>query len=170
MLMEPKAPTVQRAKGVRIDVSQETIDQATRADSSHCMIADAIKEQVPGATTVSVDLQTIRWSDRKKGVRYVYLTPAEAQVALIKFDQGVEQAPFTFRLRPSQAHVVPIKANSRTQAESTGRATTTGKTKVKRTGTGQYVRSGGKQPPVAVLSDDPRRGRIRKFGLKNLAV
>ena len=40
---------------------------------------------------VSVDMATIRASDRKAGVRYVYLTPPAAQHLLLSFDQGWRQ-------------------------------------------------------------------------------
>jgi hypothetical protein len=57
---------------------------------------------VPHARFISVDLQTIRWSDPKRGVRYVFLTPAVAQQDLIiPFDQGEECKPISFRMRPA---------------------------------------------------------------------
>lgn len=85
-----------------IDVTEEIVAEATRGDSSHCMIADAIAAQIPGATRVAVDLQTIRWSNRDKGERYVYLTPPVAQDALVRFDQGQPVEPIMFRLRAAQ--------------------------------------------------------------------
>src|SRR5262249_16706467 len=45
---------------VTVEVMQQHIDQAMEKDSNHCMIAEAIKETLPKATHVSVDLQTIR--------------------------------------------------------------------------------------------------------------
>jgi hypothetical protein len=46
------------------------------------MIAEAIKQAVPRATNVSVDLSTVRWTDPEKKLRYTYLTPRAAQIAL----------------------------------------------------------------------------------------
>ncbi len=88
-----------RAPWVVIDVSDERIKEAVPRDSSHCMIAEAVKASYPGAAKVSVDLQTIRFSDPKRGLRFTYLTPRVAQVALIKFDQGILPEPMSFRLR-----------------------------------------------------------------------
>ena len=61
----------------RVSVTRDVIDKAERRDSSHCMIADAIRASIPDAQNVSVDLATIRWSEPKKGVRLMYLTPVQ---------------------------------------------------------------------------------------------
>lgn len=70
------------------------------------MIADALKATLPHATHVMVDLATIRYTDREKGVRYTYLTPASAQQALLCFDQGMEidawQTGFGFEIERAQ--------------------------------------------------------------------
>jgi hypothetical protein len=90
----PRAPTLVVA------VSKSQIDDSTRKDSSHCMIAEALKLSVKSAGkpitegTVSVDLQTIRYTDPERGLRYTYLTPRIAQVALVNFDQGRPVEPF----------------------------------------------------------------------------
>jgi hypothetical protein len=87
-----------------IAVPQDIIDSSAVKDSSHCMIAEAISRAVPKATYVSVDLATIRFTDRVAGVRYIYLTPRGAQQALLQFDDGEKPEAFTFTLR--DAHVV----------------------------------------------------------------
>jgi hypothetical protein len=97
----------------KIEVTEADIDAAIPKDSGHCAIADAIARQVSGATRVTVDLQTIRWTDSDKGERYTYLTPRAAQVLLLDFDQGEREycRPLTFRLdRP--IHVNPVTTNS----------------------------------------------------------
>ncbi len=99
----PELPKLRPSPRVTIEVTEDLITNAVRADSTSCMIADAIKAQVPGATHVAVDLQSIRWSDPAKGLRYVYLTPTNAQGALVMFDQGLEMEAFTVKLRG--AHV-----------------------------------------------------------------
>lgn len=79
-----------------VQVTRQIIEAAKRRDSSHCMIAEAIKLAVPNATSVAVDLQTIRWTDRERNLRYIYLTPRIGQINLVKFDQGDEDIePFT---------------------------------------------------------------------------
>lgn len=100
-------------KRVTIEVTEADIEQAVPKDSGHCAIADAIARQIPGAANVTVDLQTIRWSDRDKGKRYVYLTPRVAQILLLDFDRGDRDRcePLTFRLiEPVQ--VVPIRGKN----------------------------------------------------------
>lgn len=87
-----------------IPVEQKTIDSAQIANSNHCMIADAIKLKAPHATHVAVDIQTIRFTDPARKLRYVYLTPRSVQEAIIRFDHGEKMKPFKFRL--GNAHVV----------------------------------------------------------------
>ena len=71
---------------IRID--PEKVDEAVQSNSGGCLVADAIRAQHPEYTGVVVDMATTRFSDRKKGVRYTYLTPATAQLCLLSFDQG----------------------------------------------------------------------------------
>jgi hypothetical protein len=94
-----KYPVAPRAT---VEVDEATIQAAIPNDSSHCMIAEAVKAAFPGAIRVSVDLQTIRFSDPVKRLRYVYLTPRAAQVALIRFDGGERPDPFSMRLQGGQ--------------------------------------------------------------------
>src|SRR5215472_15246585 len=95
-----KRSKIPSAPGVGVKVTQQHIDESTRKDSSHCMIADAVYAAVPGAQFVSVDLQMIRFS--KDDFRYTYFTPRKAQVELIRFDQGLQPEPFEFQLRAGQ--------------------------------------------------------------------
>jgi hypothetical protein len=104
------SPRVPRSRRVDVEVTDDVIDLSTQADSSHCMIADAVRKAVPGATGISVDLQTIRFSDPKKRMRYVYLTPRIAQLALVDFDAGKKPEPFRFRL--DRAHITAMKSKN----------------------------------------------------------
>jgi len=90
------------APRVRAKVTKKIIATSVPADSGHCMLADAVAAAVPWARFVSADLQTIRFSDPARGLRYVYLTPRSAQQALIMFDQGQHPEPFSFELRAGQ--------------------------------------------------------------------
>ena len=101
----PRQP-VPKAPRITISVTSELIEHSIKRDSSHCMIAEAIKDTVPGISPPSVDIQTIRFSDPKKRLRYTYLTPRIAQLAIIQFDQGKEPEPFSFQLR--KAHVTTM--------------------------------------------------------------
>jgi hypothetical protein len=80
-------------------VSQEEINQSTERDSHHCMIADAVKRTIPSATYISVDVQSIRFTEASTGLRYTFLTPAVAQRNLLKFDKGEKVKPFGFMLQ-----------------------------------------------------------------------
>jgi hypothetical protein len=98
------APSIWEHGKAQITVLRRHIDDAMLANSSHCAIAMAIAEAVPHARFIAVDLQTIRWTDPTKGVRYCFLTPAVAQhQVIIPFDQGKrdECVETTFRMKPA---------------------------------------------------------------------
>jgi hypothetical protein len=86
----------------RISVEDPHIAQALQRSSSACAIAEAVKQQIPNAIHVSVDLATIRWTDRVKQLRYVALTPMCAQELIVNFDQGLREKlqPISFDLKP----------------------------------------------------------------------
>jgi hypothetical protein len=91
------------APRLRLQVTRDQIETAIRANGGHCMIAEAIKAEVPWARAVSVDLQSIRMSDPAAGLRYIYLTPRICQDALVRFDLGRNDIPpFPFSLRAAQ--------------------------------------------------------------------
>ena len=89
----PKSPVV------KVNVTESIIAESKSRDSSHCMIAEGLKAAVPHAKYILVDLQSIRFTDTEKKLRYTYLTPRSAQIALIKFDQGITPPPLEFTLR-----------------------------------------------------------------------
>jgi hypothetical protein len=110
-----------RSPQVRVIVTPETIARSMPANSKACMLAESIKEAFPNAKTVSVDLQSCRFTDPDRGLRYTYLTPRTAQKALIDFDQGIQPQPFEITLK--NAHVtrapgVKLKEKLARQAES----------------------------------------------------
>jgi hypothetical protein len=84
-----------KAPKLKINVSTEMIEVAVRADSRHCMIAQAVADAYPNARYIAIDLASIRFSDREKGFRYQYFTPAIAQRALLEFDKGELPTPFS---------------------------------------------------------------------------
>lgn len=164
-------------RGIVLDVTPEIINLAVRRDSSHCVIADALRAAVPEATYVTVDLQTIRFSLRGCGRRFVYLTPAPAQAVLVNFDQGTPPDPFTMRLGyPAQI----LRAGKENRARNKSKTKARGKAptqpdglppgerrKVTSTRNGHTPQiKGGPYPPTAALSNT--RGRRRTFGLKSL--
>jgi hypothetical protein len=161
-----------RSPRVKLDITEDLIKDAVARDSSHCLWAEAVKEAVPGASAVSVDLQTIRFSDRKRGLRFTYLTPRVAQISLVKFDQGILPEPHSVTLRGAQVTAIrrqkaegkeftdaqkkAFEANSRKARAALAKARLKASDK-----TSVPTRMGGKTPPIAA-------GRRRAFGLRGL--
>jgi hypothetical protein len=71
-----------------LTIGEEQYQRAVAGESGACLIADAIKAQYPHLSGVVVDMATIRVTDRKRGLRFTYLTPDDAQMVLLSFDQG----------------------------------------------------------------------------------
>lgn len=170
-----KKKRLPHAPRLTLEVTQEIIDAAVPRDSGHCVIADAVKAAYPTAKRIAVDLQTIRFTDPKKGLRYTFLTPRIGQLTIIKFDQGVRPEPFTTRLRNGQ---VTIGGSARSQTKkpltegqlaqrrraSAASRAKLGKARLRSGGPEASTvpdRIGGKTPPVAP-------GRRRAFGLRAL--
>jgi hypothetical protein len=165
-----------QAPRLKISVTSELIESSKRRDSSHCMIAEAVKIAVPGASNVSVDLQTIRFSDMTKRLRFTYLTPRIAQVAIIQFDQGTEDIdPYSFRLRGGHVTNAGARASntaplSDKQVAQREKATASRSASLDRTilvdrhGDAGNVpdRIGGKPPPTTPFA------RRRAYGLRAL--
>jgi hypothetical protein len=139
------------------------------------MIAEAIAVQLPHVKNISVDLQTIRWSDPATGYRYIYLTPRDAQEMLIAFDQGWDHLikPIVFELRNPQ--ITPMRKTVVDPKTGQKKQTPSGKTRLQkadRQGTGgTFIRMGGQTPPLGPLANGgygARFGKRRTFGLKGL--
>ena len=162
MIPKPKGPRL------TIRVDQDLIDFSRGRDSSHCMIAEAIRDARPDVKSISVDLQTIRFSIPKKRIRCIYLTPRIAQLALIRFDQGQMPDEFQFQLRG--AHVTAM-ADRTSQAAPRARSSSKAKgniekartATIRQSGGGRVAeRVGGKAPPTTPFA------RRRAFGLRAL--
>lgn len=85
-------------KTIHLNVTKQLIAQATRKDSNHCMIADAVRKLFPAAKYIKVDTQSVRFSDIETQKRHFYFTPPVAQLALVNFDKGKPVKPFAFTL------------------------------------------------------------------------
>lgn len=164
-------------KTVEATVTAEILANATRKDSSHCAIADALNATYPGARA-QVDLGSITLTlrDHAGGVRVTYLTPPICQQALVDFDNGETLRPFRFALRRVDA--VRVRA-SRPRLEGTTKQRSAalpadvgekaGRRRVVLTGdTGVAVATSShkNQPPIGVLAN--RKGRVRKHGMRQL--
>jgi hypothetical protein len=102
-------PADQRAPRFVVKISKQYIDAAKPGDASHCMIAEGLKAEYPDARWVLVDLQSIRFTDRQKGFRYVYMTPRQVQRNLLNFDHGSKPAPFSFLLTGGRVKTISKK-------------------------------------------------------------
>lgn len=163
------------APRVTVHVTRDIIERSEQRDSSHCMIAEALKEAlketVPQARGISVDLATIRFSDPEKRLRYVYLTPRQAQVALLLFDQGKHNDPFTIFLRGAQVVKMGDPKAPRTQTAAPPMPDGTDAVLQRPVGGSQNevpVVVGGKSPPTGPLTSTVYRGKRRAFGLRLL--
>lgn len=158
-----------------IEVTQADIDNAMRANSNACMIADAIKRQRPELVKVSVDLATIRWTDTKRHRRVMALTPQLCQAKLAAFDFGVKPQPFVFSLRATQVTKVEV---SRKVVDADGKAvkvsSTSGKVRTKRElvqrPSGRKVISSVKRGEVTItggrLPPQNKASLKREFGIR----
>jgi hypothetical protein len=164
------------APRLNFQVSAEQIAKATRKDSSHCMIAEALRDAMPSAEYVSVDLATIRFTDTLAGRRYIYLTPGPAQMALIDFDQGDKVSPFSVKASAVQmVHTGAARKAKAIKAAEDGDELTPERATLaapkSSSGSSVGVKVGGKTPPMGASSAGAgtgrvKRGRIRAFGLR----
>jgi hypothetical protein len=158
---------------IKVRVTKEIIDRSEQRDSSHCMIAEAVREAVPKAQSVSVDLQTIRYTDPDKRLRYVFLTPRQAQKALVMFDQGIHGDPFEMLLRGGQVirmghHTSGRGSSTKTAPMPEGLTRELRVTSVSNPSVPEVV--GGKAPPVGGLTNTRYGNKRRAFGLRALTL
>jgi hypothetical protein len=157
---EPKRTLKGSNRRITVNVTEKQIEQAEKTDSSHCMVADALRVAVPDATSISVDLVTIRFTDPVKRQRFIYLTPLSVQQALVDFDQGRHNEPFRFALVKAM-QVVESGGRTRpdgTRAKNPNRAV---QGVVGASGRRQPTKLGGDLPPVGPLGS---KGSRRKAG------
>jgi hypothetical protein len=91
-MAKPKAK-----RSYKIAVTADDILAATRSDSTSCAIATALRREIPGLTSVSVDIQRIvlRFSDSE----VQFLTGRAAQIYIVTYDAGGDLEPFVLNLR-----------------------------------------------------------------------
>lgn len=111
-----------RAASPRLElhIGPEQRQRAIDSNSGGCLIADAIKNQYPHLSSISVDMATIRVSDRAKGERYTYLTPPAAQHVLLAFDQGWPNPSEQLTIQRA-VKITPITRSKQQVAERTER-------------------------------------------------
>jgi hypothetical protein len=110
---------------IRISVTDQDIIRATRENSMRCVVARAIARTIPHAHSITVDIQTIRWTDENG--RQIFLTPDSAASYVIAFDAGETIHPFSINL--DDRNRVAARVTQRTDA---GRAIANAARRVRR--------------------------------------
>ena len=108
---EPMPGKPRANRQIELEITEADRATAIASNSGGCLIADALKRQ--GFTAVSVDMATIRVSDKDAGLRFVFLTPPAAQHLLLSFDQGWPN-PTERVILKRPVRVLPIKSNGTT--------------------------------------------------------
>jgi hypothetical protein len=143
-----------RAPKFRVHITKEMIEHAKVRDSSHCMIAMAVRAAMPQMVSISADLQTVRMSDPDLGLRFTYLTPRVGQEALIDFDQGELPEPYSMLLDGAMVTKMTRKGPFKTPEPSK-------LIEPANVLNGSVpMRAGGRPPPGS------RLGKRREFGLR----
>jgi hypothetical protein len=190
-LLPVAAPEISPPRGMshknalHLQVTQEQIKRATPKNSSHCMIAESLKQTFEWARKVTVDLQTIRFTDSRNHLRYEYLTPRPAQEALVDFDWGTTVEPFSITLRTPRITQASIPKKTKMSPErleavrkNLRKAQLARKTKSEqKTGVASGV-IGGKPSPIGPLATGAGAGKQankrasygvrREFGIRGL--
>ena len=82
-----------------VEVTQEAVEDGVACLVGQCPIAQALKTAIPTAHHIEVDIQCMKWTDRRTGKRYTFLTPPEGQTFIAHFDVGDKDVrPFTLRI------------------------------------------------------------------------
>jgi hypothetical protein len=150
-----------RTTRIEIKIDQDVIAEGIRRNSAYCVIAAALKKAIPTATAIRVDLRTIRWSDKSKGERYIYLTPTAGQQTICDFDQGHtgRLLPYTLRLRDGQ--IIQMRTAERdriSQGKGKGSGNSTRKRKtLVVTNRNETLTIGGRPPPISPWSPSSER-------------
>ncbi len=174
-----------RIPGLMVHVTKELIEESEKRNSSHCMIAEAVNiaAEARGIKPmhVGVDIQTIRFSSKGSGSRYIHLTPRTCQEALINFDRGEHTEPFSFRLSSKTAQVVKIgrrtgrRRTAEERKEAKTKAPPRARARISKTSGHSGKRTGGKAPPygpsaggTAGTTPVGALSKRREFGLYGL--
>jgi hypothetical protein len=86
-------------KTYKAEITAWDITFAVKKASRFCMIAEALRRTYPALARIEVDTATIVFTDRDCDTRYTFLTPPDAQMAILDFDHGNEVKPFILDLR-----------------------------------------------------------------------
>jgi hypothetical protein len=148
------------APRIFISVTKGVVAESTQRNSNHCMVAEALKEKYPQLTHISVDIQTIRATNKKKRERYVWLTPRVVQKMIIDFDAGKKIKAFGFHCRDGQ-----VTASGKHHSAAMAHRARRRKLRQSAGGNNHTVpeRVGGGVPPRAI-------GQRREYGLRSFDI
>lgn len=166
----PKTP--HSSPTLKLTIPQDQYERSVQSNSGGCLVADAIKRQFPEMTNVVVDMATIRFSDRKRGVRYTYLTPEEAQHVLLAYDQGWTN-PFnevTIKRAVVITPIVRAKKGPSSIAATTKRRATRKKELEAKVAKGQPLTAGEKRALGRVSKAKPAPKRPSTVGKADVKV
>jgi len=85
-----------------VDVTQEDIDNARRANSQHCPVARAVAYTDADFRYIKVTRDQIAFTDVETRMRYVYAAPAVVRNFIDNWDNDREVVPFKFDLYRSE--------------------------------------------------------------------
>lgn len=99
-------------KNFTVSITDDILKRSKPGTSKECMVAMAVREQIPGAWSVNVSSDSIRFNlggERDdEGTRYSFPTPALAAMCIQKFDDGKKVRPFRLRLQAAQCYTSPV--------------------------------------------------------------
>ena len=93
------------AKTLTLKITQKVINESSKANSSKCMIARAVR--LHGGRSIQVTRESVSFHMADK--RYTYPLPAKAAVELMKFDANPKSVkPFVVTLSGASGYERPI--------------------------------------------------------------
>ncbi len=113
-MLQPKNHTLR--------VAQEIIDYSEPGDAYKCMVANAIRKQIPGSFSVDVTGEYAKFNladDQGDVTRFIYQMPARAALELAKFDAEAEASlpstvkPFSFKLDNRQCYIQQVQKHAK---------------------------------------------------------
>ena len=153
-----------------IHVTKEDYEAAVPGSSSHCAVEVAIKRMFPEFKFISVDIQSIRWSDPKHDVRHMALTPQPIARNILEFDAVRVPGDISFYLRSvMQTPMLHGRHGEKSFQYGTAdqSAAKLRKPKVKATGKRNGKSSHVNGVPTVVGGSLPPRAHMRRsFGLR----
>jgi hypothetical protein len=164
-MMKTKIEEMEIGPEMKLEITKENYDRAITANSSACLVADAIKEQYPRFSNVKVDVATVRITDKQRGCRYIYLTTPKVAETLLYFDQGWPEKVFPKKLRiRNPVRILPItRSESSVKARMAKNATRRAELEAKEQG-GEVLTEKEKASLTKLRNPAPKVSRAKSYG------